>query len=161
FLVATTADALVPTLVVQSICGTLRAARNMEACMDTRAVDVERVTKRYGDLVAVNEVTLQVEAGSVYGVLGPNGAGKTTLLRMLFGLISPDTGSISLFGKSWDKDGTRVLDGAGGFIESPKFYPYLSGRKNLVGLGRLDGGVDNARIDEVLALVDLKERQHD
>ena len=129
--------------------------------MDTRAVDIERVTKRYGDLVAVNDVTLQVEAGSVYGVLGPNGAGKTTLLRMLFGLVRPDTGSISLFGKSWEKDGTRVLDGAGGFIEGPKFYPYLSARKNLVGLARLDGRLDNARIDEVLALVELKERQHD
>ncbi len=127
----------------------------------TLAVDVRGVVKRYGDLVAVNDLTLQVAAGTVYGVLGPNGAGKTTLLRMLFGLIKPDEGSVRLFGRTWADDGPRMLDGVAGFIESPKFYPYLSGRKNLEGLARLDGGIDRARIDEVLHTVDLTDRQRD
>jgi ABC-2 type transport system ATP-binding protein len=125
------------------------------------AVDVQGVVKRYDEVTAVDGVSLQVEAGTVYGVLGPNGAGKTTLLRMLFGLIRPDAGTIRVFGRSWGEDGTRVLDGVGGFIESPKAYGYLSGRANLEGLARLDGGIDSARIDEVLDRVGLAERQRD
>src|SRR3954464_6648256 len=104
------------------------------------AVDAVGVTKRYGDLKAVDAITLQVGQGEVYGVLGPNGAGKTTFLRMLFGLIRPDAGTIRIFGRSWEHYGPRTLDGVAGFIESPKFYPYLSARKNLAGLARLDGG---------------------
>src|SRR3954469_1180388 len=125
------------------------------------AVDAVDVTKRYGDLTAVDAITLQVAQGEVYGVLGPNGAGKTTLLRMLFGLIRPDAGTIRLFGQSWRDDGTRVLDGVAGFVESPKFYPYLSGRRNLEGLARLDGGADPGRLDEVLEIVDLADRAKD
>jgi len=127
----------------------------------TLAVDVQGVVKRYGQLTAVNRVSLQVEAGTVYGVLGPNGAGKTTLLRMLFGLIRPNEGAIRLFGRSWSDDGPRVLDGVGGFIESPSLYPYLSARSNLEGLARLDGGAAPSRIDEVLRTVDLFDRQRD
>jgi ABC-2 type transport system ATP-binding protein len=125
------------------------------------AVDATDVTKRYGDLLAVDAISLQVAPGEVYGVLGPNGAGKTTFLRMLFGLIRPDAGTIRLFGRSWEDDGPRVLDGVSGFIESPKFYPYLSGRRNLAGLGRLDGGADPARVQEVLDAVDLSDRADD
>ncbi|WP_051324552.1 ABC transporter ATP-binding protein [Candidatus Solirubrobacter pratensis] len=122
------------------------------------AVDAVDVTKRYGDLTAVDAITLQVAQGEVYGVLGPNGAGKTTFLRMLFGLIRPDAGTIKLFGQTWEHTGPRTLDGVSGFIESPKFYPYLSGRKNLAGLARLDGGATPRRLDEVLEIVDLIDR---
>jgi ABC-2 type transport system ATP-binding protein len=125
------------------------------------AVDAVDVTKRYGDLTAVDAITLQVAQGEVYGVLGPNGAGKTTFLRMLFGLIRPDAGTIQLFGRTWAHAGTDALDGVSGFIESPKFYPYLSGRKNLAGLARLDGGATPARMDEVLEIVDLADRADD
>ena len=125
------------------------------------AVDVVEVTKKYGDLVAVDHLSLQVAPGEVYGVLGPNGAGKTTLLRMLFGLIRPDSGSIRLFGRTWSDAGVGVLDGVAGFIESPKFYPYLTGRQNLEGLALLDGGAPRARVDEVLDVVDLVGREHD
>jgi ABC-2 type transport system ATP-binding protein len=126
------------------------------------AVDMVGVTKRYGGLTAVDAVSLQVAPGEVYGVLGPNGAGKTTLLRMLFGLIRPDAGTIRLFGRTWEHDRTRALDGVAGFIESPKFYPYLSGRRNLEGLARLDGGAASPdRIDEVLEIVDLVGRAGD
>jgi len=125
------------------------------------AVDAVGVTKRYGALTAVNDVSLQVAQGEVYGVLGPNGAGKTTFLRMLFGLIRPDAGTIKLFGQAREEVGTHVLDGVGGFIESPRFYPYLSGRRNLEGLARLDGGATPDRLDEVLAIVDLTDRAGD
>jgi len=125
------------------------------------AVDAVDVTKRYGDLVAVDAITMQVAQGEVYGVLGPNGAGKTTFLRMLFGLIRPDAGTIKLFGRTREQAGARFLDGIAGFIESPKFYPYLTGRKNLAGLARLDGGASPGRMDEVLEIVDLAGRADD
>ncbi len=125
------------------------------------AVDAVDITKRYGDLIAVDAITLQVAEGEVYGVLGPNGAGKTTFLRMLFGLIRPDSGTIALFGRTREEAGTRSLDGVSGFIESPKFYPYLSGRRNLAGLARLDGGAVPGRMEEVLEIVDLTDRADD
>src|SRR5204862_4987262 len=81
------------------------------------AVDAVDVTKRYGDLVAVDSISLQVAQGEVYGVLGPNGAGKTTFLRMLFGLIRPDAGVIRLFGRTWREHGPAVLDPVSGFVE--------------------------------------------
>jgi ABC-2 type transport system ATP-binding protein len=127
----------------------------------TLAVDAVDVTKSYGDLVAVDAVTLKVAQGEVYGVLGPNGAGKTTFLRMLFGLIRPDAGVIRLFGQTRDEAGRRALDGVSGFIESPRFYPYLTGRQNLRGLTRLDGGAETGRIEEVLEIVDLATRADD
>src|SRR5689334_9535924 len=105
------------------------------------AVDADGVSKSFGPVRAVVNVSLQVAPGEVYGVLGPNGAGKTTLLRMLFGLIRPDAGSIRIFDKTWKKAGVYTLDGVAGFIESPRFYPYLTGRQNLSGMALLDGGV--------------------
>ncbi|MBZ5734095.1 ABC transporter ATP-binding protein [Nocardioides sp. TRM66260-LWL] len=122
------------------------------------AVDARGVSKSFGPVPAVVDVTLRVAPGEVYGVLGPNGAGKTTMLRMLFGLIRPDAGSIRLFGRSWDEHGVRTLDGVAGFIESPRFYPYLTGRQNLRGLARLDGGARPGLIEEVLEVVDLADR---
>jgi ABC-2 type transport system ATP-binding protein len=127
----------------------------------TLAVDAVDVTKRYGDLVAVNGISVQVGQGEVYGVLGPNGAGKTTFMRMLFGLIRPDAGEIRLFGRTWAEDGARILDNVAGFVETPRFYPYLTGRENLAGLARLDVGVASGRVDEVLEIVDLADRADD
>src|SRR4051812_6269608 len=128
---------------------------------DQPAVRAEGLTKRYGSLTAVDGIDISVAEGEVYGVLGPNGAGKTTFLRMLFGLIRPDAGTLEVFGRSWDRDGTATLDGVAGFIESPKFYPYLSGRANLELLATLDGGAPPGRVDEVLDTVDLVGRDRD
>jgi ABC-2 type transport system ATP-binding protein len=119
------------------------------------AVEAVDVAKTFGSVTALEHVSLEVAAGEVYGVLGPNGAGKTTLLRMLFGLIRPDSGSIHVFGRTWAESGVGVLDGVAGFIESPRFYPYLTGRQNLAALGVLDGGVHRDRVAEVLEVVDL------
>jgi ABC-2 type transport system ATP-binding protein len=125
------------------------------------AVDAVDLTKTYGALTAVDRLSVRVGQGEVYGVLGPNGAGKTTFLRMLFGLIRPDSGTLSVFGRTWARDGVRALDGVAGFIESPKFYPGLSGKKNLQLLAGLDGGPSRTKIDEVLATVDLSDRSRD
>lgn len=122
------------------------------------AVEATGVTKTFGPVLAVDDITVRVAAGEVYGVLGPNGAGKTTFLRMLFGLIRPDSGEIRVFGRTWAEGGVRVLDGVAGFIESPKFYPYLTGRQNLEGLALLDGGVRPGLLEETLEIVDLTDR---
>jgi ABC-2 type transport system ATP-binding protein len=128
---------------------------------DGWAVEAVDVTKSYGPLTAVDRVTLRVAPGEVHGLLGPNGAGKTTFLRMLFGLVRADAGSLRVFGRSWHADGVGALDGVAGFIESPKFYPGLSGARNLQLLAGLDGGSPAGRVDEVLHLVDLAERGRD
>jgi ABC-2 type transport system ATP-binding protein len=125
------------------------------------AVRAVGLTKRYGSLTAVDAISMRVAQGEVYGVLGPNGAGKTTFLRMLFGLIRPDAGTLEVFGRTWDRDGTKALEGVAGFIESPRFYPYLTGRRNLQLLAGLDGGTGATRIDEVLGVVDLAGREGD
>src|SRR5881396_527695 len=92
-------------------------------------VSARGLVKLYGELIAVDHVDLTVEKGDVFGYLGPNGAGKTTSLRMLLGLIRPTEGSIELFGRDPLVDGAKALGGVAGFVEGPRFYPYLSGRK--------------------------------
>jgi ABC-2 type transport system ATP-binding protein len=124
-------------------------------------VEARGLVKRYGDIVAVDHVDLTVGEGDVYGYLGPNGAGKTTSLRMLLGLIRPDAGSARLFGRDPLLEGARALDGVAGFVEAPRFYPYLSGRRNLELVAALDGGGAAGRIDAALDTVDLLDRAKD
>jgi len=128
---------------------------------DAQPIEARGLVKQYGEIVAVDHVDLTVERGDVFGYLGPNGAGKTTSLRMLLGLIRPTSGSAKLFGRSPLEVGARALDGVAGFVEGPRFYPYLSGRKNLRLLADLDGGSARSRIDEVLDIVELRERAKD
>ncbi len=128
---------------------------------DDAPVATSGLVKRYGDLVAVDGVDLTVERGDVFGYLGPNGAGKTTLLRMLLGLIRPTAGHARLFGRDPLADGAKALQGVAGFVEGPRFYPYLSGRKNLELLADYDGDGARSRIDEVLEVVELRDRAKD
>jgi ABC-2 type transport system ATP-binding protein len=123
-------------------------------------VEVRALTKHYGEITAVDHVDLTVEAGDVYGYLGPNGAGKTTSLRMMLGLIRPNSGSVRLFGRD-PQVGVAALEGVAGFVEAPRFYPYLTGRKNLELLAAFDGGDAKSRIGEVLDIVELTPRAGD
>jgi ABC-2 type transport system ATP-binding protein len=116
------------------------------------------LVKRYKEVLAVDHVDLNVQTGDVYGFLGPNGAGKTTTLRMALGLITPTEGTVELFGRDPMRAGARALEGVAGFVESPRFYPYLSARKNLELLAALDGSDANERIGEVLEIVELTPR---
>jgi ABC-2 type transport system ATP-binding protein len=124
-------------------------------------LETRGLVKRYGDLVAVDQVDLTVPAGDVYGLLGPNGAGKTTFMRMLFGLIRSDEGSVELFGLRGVPGKVDALQDVAGFVETPRFYGYLSGRANLDILATLDRREANGRIDEVLDQVDLAGRADD
>jgi ABC-2 type transport system ATP-binding protein len=129
--------------------------------MTAAPIEARGLVKRYGELTAVDHVDLTVSAGDVYGYLGPNGAGKTTSLRMLLGLIRPDEGSAKLFGRDPLLEGARALDGVAGFVEAPRFYPYMSGRKNLELVAALDGGDAASRIASALDTVDLADRAKD
>ncbi|HEY0417125.1 MAG TPA: ABC transporter ATP-binding protein [Gaiellaceae bacterium] len=129
--------------------------------MSDTPIEARELVKRYGELTAVDRVELTVERGDVFGYLGPNGAGKTTSLRMMLGLIAPTAGEVRLFGRDPNVVGARALDGVAGFVEGPRFYPYLSGRKNLRLLADLDGGAAPSRIDEVLDVVELRDRAKD
>jgi ABC-2 type transport system ATP-binding protein len=130
--------------------------------MSERPVAARGLVKRYGQVLAVDGVDLTVDPGDVYGFLGPNGAGKTTTLRILLGLIRPDAGTVGLFGRDPHDDTPAALDGVGGFVEEPRFYSYLSGRKNLELLAAFDGARPGSpRVDEALELVELRPRGDD
>jgi ABC-2 type transport system ATP-binding protein len=128
---------------------------------DPAPVVARGLVKRYGDILAVAGVDLTVEPGDVFGYLGPNGAGKTTSLRMMLGLIRPTGGSVELFGHDPVVDGAKALEGVAGFVEGPRFYPYLSGRRNLQLLGDYDEPNSRSRIEEVLEAVELRDRAKD
>jgi len=119
------------------------------------------LTKRFGSLVAVKNLNLELRRGEVFGFLGPNGAGKSTTVGMILGLIAPAAGKIELFGKKLDGNSWPLLRRVGAIIEEPAFYPYLSGRDNLEALSRAIGGVPKTKIDEVLKRVNLFERAAD
>jgi ABC-2 type transport system ATP-binding protein len=126
--------------------------------IEAQPVKARGLVKRYKEVLAVDHIDLNVQRGDVYGFLGPNGAGKTTTLRMALGLITPSEGVVELFGRDPLRDGARALAGVAGFVEAPRFYPYLPGRKNLELLAALDGDGASERIDEVLEIVELAPR---
>ena len=125
---------------------------------DAPPVKARGLVKRYKEVLAVDHIDLNVRAGDVYGFLGPNGAGKTTTLRMALGLIVPTEGTVELFGRDPLRQGAHALEGVAGFVEAPRFYPYLTARKNLQLLAALDGNGAAGRIEEVLELVELSPR---
>ena len=128
-------------------------------------ISTSRLTKAFGTLVAVNDLQLQVMRGDVFGFLGPNGSGKTTTIRMLLGLIRPTAGHIQLFGMDADRHRSSILPRIGAIIETPVFYPYLSGIDNLRTIAASSnmqlGNVNQQRIDEILDIVDLRTRAND
>lgn len=119
-------------------------------------ISAENLTKKYGDLVAVDHVTFDIPAGAITGFVGPNGAGKTTTIRMLLGLVRPSTGSARILEHSIAEPET-YLPYVGAMIEGPAFYPALSGRENLRVLARL-GNFPYERVEDLLALVGLADR---
>ena len=122
-------------------------------------VETRDLTKRYGPhIVAVDRVSLTVRRGEVYGFLGPNGAGKTTTMRMLLGLIRPTSGAASVLGRQPGHPESLACVGA--LVESPAFYPYLSGRDNLRVIARY-ADVPKERIDSALEQVELADRARD
>ncbi|MGG5315467.1 ABC transporter ATP-binding protein [Enterococcus sp. AZ072] len=117
-------------------------------------ITTNRLTKQYKEFTAVDNLTLHIKKNSIYGFIGPNGAGKSTTMKMLLGLTSPSDGDFSINGKRFPKDRMEILSEVGSFIESPSFYPNLTGRENLIIIQRILG-LEKQAVDEVLELVDL------
>ena len=122
--------------------------------MESFAIETQNLTKRYGETASVSSVSLHVRAGRIYGLLGRNGAGKTTTMKMLLGLVEPTAGSVRLFGKPLEGNERRALARIGSLIESPGFYPNLTGTENLRIFARLRGA-DEGAVKRALSVVAL------
>ena len=121
-------------------------------------IETRGLIKRYGDQVSVSNLDLHVQKGRIYGLLGRNGAGKTTTMKMLLGLTAPTSGTVSLFGQPLKGNETRILPRIGSLIESPGFYPNLTGTENLQIFARLRGLKSPNYIKSALELVNLPYR---
>lgn len=120
-------------------------------------IETTGLTKRFPAVLAVDHVSLTVEQGQVFGFLGPNGSGKTTTIGMLMGIIKPTAGSFRLFGAGAPRDLLAARARVGATLETPNFYPYLSGRDNLR-IAAAIKGIGKARIEECLEIVGLRGR---
>ncbi len=129
--------------------------------MNEAVLVTDKLTKSYGSRQAVRGLDLEVRRGEVFGFLGPNGAGKTTTIRMCLGLVRPSSGRAIVLGRDVCRHGAEVLPRVGALIESPALYAYMSGRANLLCFADALCGVSSGRIDELLELVDLRDRQRD
>ncbi len=125
--------------------------------MSEVVLSIQKLTKNFGKLCAVNQLDLEVRRGQIFGMLGPNGSGKTTTLGMLMGVTNPTSGSFTWFGEPASHLTRKKI---GAVLEHPIFYPYLSGQKNLE-LNALIKGADVNNIPKVLDIVDLSSRKDD
>jgi ABC-2 type transport system ATP-binding protein len=121
-------------------------------------IALEHVSKRFGSTRAVVDVSFDVLRGRCLGWLGPNGSGKTTLIRCMLGLARVSEGTIHVRGRRMPEDGRRALERVGGIVEEPRFYPYLSGRRNLQVWASFYGGEAHERVDWALGRVELTAR---
>jgi len=125
------------------------------------AISTSGLTKSFGSHNAVDSIDLRVPRGSIFGFLGPNGSGKTTTIRMLLGLANISAGEVSLLGYSVPSEIGQALPKVGALVEGPAFYPYLSGRDNLIRFDAADRFADPAtrhdRVDAALARVGLTQ----
>ena len=130
--------------------------------MNDTIIQTDGLTKRYGRVLAVDGLSLNVPRGRIFGLLGPNGSGKTTLMSMLLGLVRPTAGSFTLFGTPPERGGLdRELHRIGALIETPTFYPYLSGRNNLAYFQGISGRGNPDELDSLLEQVGLDGRGGD
>ena len=126
----------------------------------SKILEIKNLHKLFGDFKAVNNISLQVNKGDIYGFLGPNGAGKSTTLRMVLGLIRPSEGNIFIEGENISGNNRRYLNDIGALIEKPDFYKNLSALDNLKILYKMSRLKNNHRIFEVLNEVDLWEKRN-
>jgi ABC-2 type transport system ATP-binding protein len=117
-------------------------------------LETKNLTKTYKGVNVVENLNLKIKEGEIYGFLGPNGAGKTTTIRMLLGLITPSKGDIQIFGKDFKDNRLDILSAVGSLVESPSYYPHLSGENNLETIRKILN-VPKQKIYEVLDLVRL------
>ena len=126
---------------------------------DEMVIETVGLTKRFGKITAVDNLSMEVRRGRIYGLLGPNGSGKTTTMGMLLGVLRPTAGSFRLFGSSEGHE--ESLRRVGAIVESPAFYPYMSGRQNLEYFRFISGRGSPKDVDDMLDRVGLAGRRDD
>ncbi|VVB63643.1 putative ABC transporter ATP-binding protein [uncultured archaeon] len=139
----------------------MNMSQSIAAAADDSAISLRGLTKRFGDLVAVDSVNLEIAKGELFGLLGPNGAGKTTLIKMLTTMLRPTEGEARVWGHNVAKERNEVRSSIGVVFQDPSIDNMLTGRENLDFHGRMygmDGSLRKKRIDEVLELVDLTDK---
>ncbi|MEW9096909.1 MAG: ATP-binding cassette domain-containing protein [Clostridiaceae bacterium] len=133
--------------------------------MENKKLEVIKLNKNIGRRKIINDFTFDVYKGDICGFVGPNGSGKTTTIRMITGLVKPTDGSILINGEDITKDRKAALIKLGAMVESPIFFSYMSGRKNLQNLARLNPDMDRKeqliRVEEALKIVGLQDRGED
>lgn len=125
--------------------------------MANTVLELKNVSKTFGRRKVIDDISLEVKEGEIYGFLGPNGSGKTTTIKMILSLISLDSGTITVNGFDTKKQFEKAMECIGAIVENPDMYKYMSGIDNLKLHARIRN-VDKKRIDEVLELVELKDR---
>jgi ABC-type multidrug transport system ATPase subunit len=125
-------------------------------------IKVEHISKHFGSLKAVDDLSFEVQAGQVFGFLGQNGSGKSTTIRMLLSLIHPSSGRIEIFGQSIEKNRAAILEQVGAIIERPDLYPYLSAKEHLQLFAKVrKQKISTNSIEETLVKVGLANRAQD
>ena len=128
--------------------------------MANTVLELKNVSKSFGKRKVINDISLEVKEGEIYGFLGPNGSGKTTTIKMILRLIDLDSGTITVNGYDTKKQFEKAMECIGAIVENPDMYKYMTGIDNLKLHARIRN-VDEKRIDEVLELVELKDRAKD
>lgn len=128
----------------------------MPAVPATNVIDASCLTKRYGEVLAVDQVSLRVDPGEIYALLGLNGAGKTTTIRMLLGMVRPTGGAVSLLGARVRPGSHAVWSRVGYLVETPAAYPELTVAENLAVAARLRGLTDSGVVERVITRLGLR-----
>lgn len=133
--------------------------------MEKHLLSVQNITKKVRGRYLLKSISFEIAEGTICGLLGPNGSGKTTLIRLLTGLIRPTKGDIFINGKSIVTDRKQIVTDIGAIVESPIFFPYMTGKENLRNLARLHPNLSKReqveRVEEVLEIVGLENRAND
>ena len=134
----------------------LFAIFNQQSKLMQSVLSIQNISKNYGSIQALNNVSFEVPQGSVFGILGPNGSGKTTMLSIILDILNARTGSFQWFGKPSSPDSRKKI---GSLLETPNFYHYLSAVDNLNITQAISGRGDATAIDAVLETVNLAQRK--
>jgi ABC-type multidrug transport system ATPase subunit len=124
-------------------------------------LETKGLNKTFGTRKVIDNLSLKIEQGDIYGFLGPNGSGKTTTIRMMLGLVHPDSGEVKIDGVDLKTDFKKAISPVGAIVENPTFYTYLSAYDNLSLMANLVPGLSKDRVNEVLDMVGLRDRAKD
>ncbi len=129
--------------------------------MATTVLSIKGLSKHLGSRLILDDISVDVNGGEVFGFIGPNGSGKTTTIKVMLGLLSLESGEVTICGHNIKNEFSAAMENVGGIIENPEMYKYLTGRENLIQYARMQGGITHERIDEVVATVRLTDRIND